>query len=47
MTMRKAMTLAAIAILTSVAGAAMAAEVEVKMLNKGADGLMVFEPALV
>ena len=28
-------------------GVAMAAEVEVKMLNKGAEGLMVFEPALV
>ena len=45
--MRKAMTLATIAVLMSVAGAAMAAEVEVKMLNKGAEGLMVFEPALV
>lgn len=29
------------------AGAASAAEVEVKMLNKGATGTMVFEPALV
>lgn len=29
------------------AGAASAAEVEVKMLNKGAEGVMVFEPALV
>lgn len=28
-------------------GAAMAAEVQVKMLNKGADGAMVFEPAMV
>jgi pseudoazurin len=28
-------------------GVAMAAEVQVKMLNKGADGAMVFEPALV
>src|SRR3954469_9257372 len=45
--MRKAVTLAAIAILMSVAGTAMAAEIEVKMLNKGAEGLMVFEPALV
>jgi len=46
--MRKAMTLATIAILMAVAGtAAAAAEVEVKMLNKGAEGLMVFEPALV
>src|SRR5215217_4819996 len=47
MTMRKVMTLATIAVLMSVAGAAMAAEVEVKMLNKGAEGMMVFEPALV
>jgi pseudoazurin len=45
--MRKAVTLATIAVLMSVAGVAMAAEVEVKMLNKGAEGLMVFEPALV
>lgn len=29
------------------AGAAMAADIEVKMLDKGAAGLMVFEPALV
>src|SRR5438876_4922674 len=46
-TMRKVMTLATIAVLMSVAGAAAAAEVEVKMLNKGTEGLMVFEPALV
>ena len=45
--MRKAVMLATIAVLMSVAGTAMAAEVEVKMLNKGAEGLMVFEPALV
>ena len=45
--MRKVMSLAAFAVLMSAAGAAMAAEVEVKMLNKGAEGLMVFEPALV
>jgi len=44
--MRKVMTLAAFAVLVS-AGVASAAEVEVKMLNKGAEGLMVFEPALV
>ena len=44
--MRKVMTLATFAVLMS-ASAAMAAEVEVKMLNKGAEGLMVFEPALV
>jgi pseudoazurin len=28
-------------------GAAAAAEIEVKMLNKGSDGVMVFEPSLV
>lgn len=44
--MRKVMSLAALALLTS-AGMALAAEVEVKMLNKGAEGLMVFEPSLV
>ena len=41
--MRKMMSLAAFAVLMS-AGWAAAAEVEVKMLNKGAEGLMVFEP---
>lgn len=30
-----------------IAGGANAAEVEVKMLNKSADGIMVFEPSLV
>ena len=30
-----------------IAGGANAAEVEVKMLNKGAEGMMVFEPALI
>jgi hypothetical protein len=44
--MRKPMTLATIAALMSVAGTAVAAEVEVKMLNRGAGGVMVFEPAL-
>jgi pseudoazurin len=44
--MRKVMSLAAFAMLMS-ASMALAAEVEVKMLNKGAEGLMVFEPALV
>ena len=44
--MRKVMSLAAFALLMS-ASMALAAEVEVKMLNKGAEGLMVFEPALV
>src|SRR3954470_3593048 len=46
MNMRKGMYLAALAVLVS-ASWAVAAEVEVKMLNKGAEGLMVFEPALV
>jgi pseudoazurin len=41
------MMLAAIAVLTTVAGAASAAEVEVKMLNKGTEGVMVFEPSFV
>jgi pseudoazurin len=45
--MRKVMTLTAIAVLMAVAGTAAAAEIEVKMLNKGAEGAMVFEPALV
>src|SRR5881227_1773167 len=45
--MRKVMTLATMAALIGLAGTAMAAEVEVKMLNKGAEGAMVFEPALV
>ena len=45
--MRKAMIVAAMAVLIGLAGPAMAAEVEVKMLNKGAEGMMVFEPALV
>ena len=45
--MRTVMTAAAIAVLMGLAGPAIAAEVEVKMLNKGAEGLMVFEPALV
>ena len=44
--MRKMMPLAAAAVLMTVAGTAFA-EVEVKMLNKGAEGAMVFEPALV
>lgn len=45
--MPRMMTLAAIAVLTTVAGAASAAEVEVKMLNKGTEGVMVFEPSFV
>ena len=42
--MRKVMSLAAFAVLMS---ASMALAAEVKMLNKGAEGLMVFQPALV
>lgn len=45
--MRKAIVLGALVAVLGFAGAAGAAEVEVKMLNKGADGVMVFEPALV
>jgi pseudoazurin len=45
--MRKIVLLAAAAALV-VAGSARAAEVEVKLLNKGSDGaMMVFEPAFV
>ena len=44
--MRRAMLPAAFALLMS-ASMTLAAEVEVKMLNKGTEGLMVFEPALV
>lgn len=45
--MHKALLLAAAAMLTATSFAA-AAEIEVKMLNKGSDGgIMVFEPALV
>jgi pseudoazurin len=45
--MRKMMMLATAAVLMTVAGGAFAAEIEVKMLNKGAEGAMVFEPALI
>jgi len=45
--MRKILLLAAAAALMTVAGGAFAAEIEVKMLNKGTEGMMVFEPALV
>ena len=45
--MRKMLMLATAAVLMTMAGGAFAAEVEVKMLNKGAEGAMVFEPALV
>ena len=45
--MRKVIVLGALVAALGFAGAASAAEVEVKMLNKGAEGIMVFEPALV
>ncbi|WP_262031941.1 pseudoazurin [Microvirga sp. Mcv34] len=45
--MRKVIVLGAIVAALGFAGAAGAAEVEVKMLNKGTEGVMVFEPALV
>jgi len=45
--MRKILMMATAVVLMAMAGGALAAEVEVKMLNKGAEGAMVFEPALV
>jgi pseudoazurin len=46
--MRKIMMLASAAVLMTMAGGAFAAEVEVKMLNKGTEGgMMVFEPSFV
>jgi pseudoazurin len=45
--MRRFLALAAAAAATTMAGVATAAEFEVKMLNKGTEGLMVFEPAFV
>ena len=45
--MRRYLVMAAFAAVMTMAGGANAAEVEVKMLNKGAEGMMVFEPALV
>jgi pseudoazurin len=45
--MKKIAMLAAAGAVLVLAGGARAAEVEVKMLNKGADGVMVFEPAFV
>src|SRR6476661_6007872 len=45
--MRRYLVMAAFAAVMAMAGGANAAEIEVKMLNKGAEGLMVFEPALV
>ncbi len=45
--MRKIMMVSAVAAALGTVGAAQAAEIEVKMLNKGAEGVMVFKPALV
>jgi pseudoazurin len=45
--MRTIIALGAFAAVLTLAGAASAAEIEVKMLNKGAGGVMVFEPAFV
>ena len=45
--MRKMMMLATAAVLMTMTGGVFAAEIEVKMLNKGNEGMMVFEPALV
>ncbi|AWM85406.1 pseudoazurin [Microvirga sp. 17 mud 1-3] len=45
--MRKVIMLGVLVAALGAAGAAGAAEVEVKMLNKGTEGVMVFEPALV
>ena len=41
------MITAAAALATAFAGAVSAADIEVKMLNKGTDGVMVFEPGFV
>ena len=45
--MKRAFFLAAPALVLALAGTAFAAEHEVKMLNKGEAGMMVFEPAYV
>lgn len=45
--MRKMMMLGALVAGLGMAGAAQAAEVQIKMLNKGTEGVMVFEPAFV
>ena len=45
--MKRMSFLAAPALLLALAGAGFAAEYEVKMLNKGEAGMMVFEPAYV
>jgi len=45
--MRRYLVMAAFVTAMVIAGGANAAEFEVKMLNKGAEGMMVFEPALI
>lgn len=45
--MRMLLTIGALVVGLALTGVANAAEVEVKMLNKGAEGAMVFEPSLV
>ena len=45
--MKKIAMLAAAAAVLALAGGAQAGEVEVKLLNRGADGVMVFEPAFL
>lgn len=45
--MNKVIVLGALVAALGFSGAAGAAEVEVKMLNKGTEGVMVFEPAFV
>ena len=45
--MRRYLVMAACVAVMAMAGGATAAEIEVKMLNKGTEGLMVFEPALI
>lgn len=45
--MRKFMMLGALVAGLGMAGMAHAAEVQIKMLNKGTEGVMVFEPAVV
>ena len=46
--MNKVLTLIGVVMLSVMAAAVHAAEIEVKMLNKGSDGQkMVFEPALI
>jgi len=45
--MRKVIMLGTLVATLGFAGAVGASEVEVKMLNKGTEGVMVFEPALV